>query len=132
VRNGEDGNQEGLEEEGLEEEGDVQVLNPDDHGSFVMVALLARDKAEEGLRWAKSNWQVLAVAAAIVTTGTRTLAGIEINSGTLDSNSMRITALEKMQLTVADRLGGVETTAAMILVELREMRKDARAGRVIR
>lgn len=91
------------------------------HGglAFFGVAQAVRD---DGLRWAKSNWQVLALAGTMIAGGTRALAEVE-------SLGRRVAGIEASQSVLSDKANEAATTAANVLGEIRELRKDLRAIR---
>lgn len=84
---------------------------------FGMVAQAVKD---DGLRWAKANWQILGLAAAVIAGGTRTLVEVE-------RLGQRVASIEAGQSTLAQRATEAATTAANVLGEIRELRKDLRA-----
>jgi hypothetical protein len=94
------------------------MMDPGHQGLvFVGFAQAVRD---DGLRWAKGNWQILGLAAALVAGGTRALAEVE-------TLGQRVAAMEVGQAVLADKATEAATTAANVLGEIRELRKDLRA-----
>lgn len=88
------------------------------HGlAFVGMVQAVKD---DGLRWAKANWQILGLAAAIIAGGTRTLVEVE-------RLGQRVAGIESGQSALAQRATEAATTAANVLGEIRELRKDLRA-----
>lgn len=89
------------------------------HGMAIGFGMVAQAR-DDGLRWAKANWQILGLAAAMIAGGTRTLAEVE-------SLGKRVAGIEHGQSLLADKATEAATTAANVLGEIRELRKDLRA-----
>jgi len=86
------------------------------HSAILGFGGMVTRAGDDGLRFAKANWQILAVCAAVLVAGGRLSEQMEAMQKTLSSDSLRITNLE----------GGVIRLETMV----GDIRKDQRAGKV--
>ena len=88
---------------------------------MVLFGAMTRE-AEITAKWVRTNWQLLAVVAAVMLAGSRALADIEHLAG-------RLGIVEDRQQEVVKAVAANGQGLELVLGEIRDLRKDMRTAR---
>ncbi len=92
------------------------------HSAIMGFGGMVAQARDDGMRFVKDHWQILAVCASVLVAGGQTHEQITLMAKTIDRNSERLVALEAMAVRL-------ETLANESAEQVREIRKDQRAGK---